>query len=132
MNKKKREPLQKELLQDQQNEIDAYYIYQSLAKRTKNKHNASILFSIASDEKNHYNILKEYTQKEITPNKLKIFFFIFLARFLGFTFAVNCVPAPPVTTRILVIDWWHASAGTLNVVCFHPIFWLLGCKIFEV
>lgn len=89
MIKKKREPLQKELLQDQQNEIDAYYIYQSLAKRTKNNHNASILFSIASDEKNHYNILKEYTQKEVTPNKLKIFFFIFLARFLGFTFALK-------------------------------------------
>lgn len=58
-------PLQKEILQDQQNEIDAFHIYSTLARKTGNTHNAKILSSIASDEKNHYNILKKYTKKEL-------------------------------------------------------------------
>ena len=32
----------------------------------------------------------------------------------------------------LVIDWWHALAGTLDVVYFHCVLELLGCKIFKV
>lgn len=77
------------MLQDQQNEIDAYHIYSRLSKKTKDDHNAKILQSIASDEINHYHILKGYTKKEITPSKGKIFLYVFLARFLGFTFALK-------------------------------------------
>lgn len=79
----------KELIHDQQNEIDAYHIYNTLSKKTKKSHNAKILQSIASDELRHYNILKEFTKKEINPNKIKIRFFVFLAWFLGFTFALK-------------------------------------------
>ena len=82
-------PLQKEILHDQQNEIDAFYIYSTLAGKTSNTHNAKILSSIASDEKNHYNILKNYTKKELNPKRLKIFLYIVLARVLGFTFALK-------------------------------------------
>lgn len=89
MAQSKRSALQKELLQDQQNEIDAYHIYSTLSQKTKKEHNANLLQSIASDEKRHYKLLKEYTNKELTPNKKKIFFFIFLARLLGFTFALK-------------------------------------------
>ena len=85
----KDQALYKELIQDQQNEIDAYHIYSSLAKKSKKNHNTEILHSIASDEKRHYNLLKQYTKKELKPKKLKILFFIFLARFLGFTFALK-------------------------------------------
>lgn len=81
--------LKKELIQDQQNEIDAYHIYSKLAKKTKNKHNSEILNSIASDEKRHYSIIKTYTKKELRPSSLKIFIYIWLARFLGFTFALK-------------------------------------------
>ena len=82
-------PLQKEILQDQQNEIDAYYIYSRLAKKTSNAHNAKILSSIASDEKNHYNLLKKYSRKDLKPNRLKIVLYVILARLLGFTFALK-------------------------------------------
>jgi len=82
-------PLQKELLQDQQNEIDAFHIYSTLAKKTGNTHNAKILSSIASDEQNHYNLINEYTKKELKPNRLKIFLYVILARLLGFTFALK-------------------------------------------
>lgn len=89
MNTHHSKAFQKELLQDQQNEIDAFHIYHRLAERTKNVHNKKILCSIASDEKNHYQILKGYTKKEITPSRIKIFWFVFLAWFLGFTFALK-------------------------------------------
>lgn len=82
-------PLIKELIQDQQNEIDAYHIYSRLAEKTKNKHNKKILKSISQDEKRHYNIIKEYTKKELKQSKLKVVIYVFLARFLGFTFALK-------------------------------------------
>ncbi|MBS3777921.1 MAG: VIT1/CCC1 transporter family protein [Candidatus Thermoplasmatota archaeon] len=82
-------PLQKELFQDQQNEIDAYHIYSTLANKTTKKHNKKILNSIAADEQNHYNLIKEYTKTDLKPNKKKIFFYIILARLLGFTFALK-------------------------------------------
>ena len=81
--------LQKELIQDQHNEIDAYHIYSKLAKKTRDTHNAKLLLSIASDENEHYKILKNYTKKELKPSKVKIFLFILLARLLGFTFALK-------------------------------------------
>lgn len=81
--------LEKELIQDQQNEIDAYHIYSRLSKKTKNKHNSEILRSIASDEKRHYNILKDYTKKELKPSFFKVFLYVFLARVFGFTFALK-------------------------------------------
>lgn len=82
-------PLQKEIFQDQQNEIDAYHIYSRLAKKTNNVHNAKILSSIASDEKNHYNLLKKYSKKDLKPNRLKIVLYVILARLFGFTFALK-------------------------------------------
>jgi vacuolar iron transporter family protein len=85
----KDQALYKELLQDQQNEIDAFHIYSSLAEKSKKNQNETILQSIATDEKRHYDLLKQYTKRELKPKKLKIFFFIFLSRLLGFTFALK-------------------------------------------
>ncbi|MBN2602927.1 MAG: VIT1/CCC1 transporter family protein [Candidatus Thermoplasmatota archaeon] len=81
--------LQKELIRDQHNEIDAYYIYSKLSTKTKDTHNAEILLSIALDEMEHYKIIKNYTKKEVKPSKVKIFLFILIARLLGFTFALK-------------------------------------------
>jgi VIT1/CCC1 family predicted Fe2+/Mn2+ transporter len=81
--------LQKELIQDQHNEIDAYYIYNKLAEKSKHTENAQILRSIATDEKEHYRILKKYTKQEVKPSKVKIFIFILLGRLFGLTFALK-------------------------------------------
>ncbi len=81
--------IRKELIRDQQNEIDAYHIYNTLGQKTKNTHNAEILRSIAADEQRHYNILRKYTEKDATPSKGKIYIYILLARLLGFTFALK-------------------------------------------
>lgn len=87
--KKASAALQKELMQDQQNEIDAYHIYSNLAEKTKKDHNKKILNDIAADEIRHYKTLKQYTKREIKPNRVKVFWYIALARLLGFTFSLK-------------------------------------------
>lgn len=81
--------LRKELIQDQQNEINAYHVYSKLSRKTKDAHNAKILSDIALDEINHYRLIRNYTKKELKPSKIKISFYVFLARLLGFTFALK-------------------------------------------
>lgn len=66
----------------QKNEITEYFIYQHLAKFTKEPHNKKILNTIAQDELKHYKFWMKYTQIEITPQQWKIYFFVFLAKTL--------------------------------------------------
>lgn len=73
----------------QKNEITEYHIYTSLAKRVKDEKNSKILAQIGEDEKRHYNILQNYTKSEIKPNKLKIFWYYWIARILGLTFGIK-------------------------------------------
>jgi VIT1/CCC1 family predicted Fe2+/Mn2+ transporter len=72
----------------QKTEITEHQVYLNLAKRMTGK-NAEILRKIADDELRHYNKWKEYTQKVIKPQRLKVFFFLLVARLLGLTFAVK-------------------------------------------
>ncbi len=81
--------LTKALLEMQEDEINSYLIYNTLAVKTKEEANKKILFNIAINEQEHYNKLKKYTQQDIKPNKLKVFFYTFLAQILGLTFALK-------------------------------------------
>lgn len=81
--------LKKKLLFVQKNEITEFYVYSYLARITKDKNNSEILLKIANDELAHYNFWKKYTNTEIRPNKLKIYFYNFVARFLGMTFSIK-------------------------------------------
>jgi VIT1/CCC1 family predicted Fe2+/Mn2+ transporter len=73
----------------QQNELNESLIYKNIAKTIKNKHNKDELLRLASEEEKHYEIWKNYTGKELKPQKIKIFFYTILAIVLGFTFAVK-------------------------------------------
>lgn len=73
----------------QQNEINEYYIYKRLAKRIKDSNNASVLDRIGEEEKLHYETLKKYTQKEISPNWLKIRWYYYISRIFGITFGIK-------------------------------------------
>lgn len=73
----------------QKDEITGWHIYNRLAKIEKEKSNSGILEKIAADELVHYNILKKYTGRDVKPLKLKILFFIFLARTAGLTFSLK-------------------------------------------
>lgn len=73
----------------QRNEITESILYERLASIEKDANNSKTLKLIAAEEKSHYNILKKYTGKEVSPNYKRIARFYFLARTLGITFAIK-------------------------------------------
>ncbi len=73
----------------QRNEASEHIIYQRLAKMTKNHHNHATLNRIAADELRHYPVYKDYTHREVPPSRLKIWWYLFLARVFGVTFSIK-------------------------------------------
>ena len=78
-----------DLIRMQKGEITEHIIYSRLAQRTQDPHNRSILQQIAKDELRHYGILKSVTKKDFQPNLLKVLWYSFLAKTLGFAFALK-------------------------------------------
>jgi VIT1/CCC1 family predicted Fe2+/Mn2+ transporter len=77
------------LLRAQKDEADGHLIYLNLADKQKSPENKQTLLDIASEESNHYHILKQYTQKDVKPDKLKIQVYDLLFLIFGITFAVK-------------------------------------------
>jgi len=73
----------------QQSELTESVIYEEIAKFAKGDENKETLCRLAREEKAHYEIWKTYTDIEMKPNKLKVFWYKLMARILGFTFAVK-------------------------------------------
>ena len=76
------------LLRFQKNEITEYYVYKSLSEKFSGN-NKKILEIISEDELAHYNLWKNYTNINISPNKFKIWWHIFLSKLFGVTFALK-------------------------------------------
>jgi VIT1/CCC1 family predicted Fe2+/Mn2+ transporter len=73
----------------QADEINSYLIYKNLADKIKEPENKTILNNIADNEKEHYEKLKKYTNIDIKPSKIKVYFYTFLAQILGLTFSLK-------------------------------------------
>ena len=73
----------------QQNELTESVIYEQIAKFAKGEQNKATLRRLAAEERAHYEIWKNYTGIEMKPQKGKVFKFKWIARILGFTFAVK-------------------------------------------
>lgn len=81
--------MKKLLLHVQRDEAESLAIYTNLAKRETNKKNKKILETIASDEAEHYEMLKKITKQDIKPRKYRTFFYISISRVLGLTFGLK-------------------------------------------
>lgn len=81
--------LKKQLLVYQQNEITEYHIYRRLANTQKSGQNRDILFDIAEDEVKHAEQWQEYTRQKMKPNRLKVLFYVIVAKLLGITFSIK-------------------------------------------
>ncbi len=77
------------LLTSQKNEITEYYIYQNIAKRTKDEHNKKVLYKIAKEEKAHYDYFKKFTKRDVSPSKFKIYYYTIICLLFGLTFGVK-------------------------------------------
>ncbi|MBB6481199.1 VIT1/CCC1 transporter family protein [Spirochaeta isovalerica] len=81
--------LEKIILREQQNEINAYYIYGKLAEGLDDAHNKAILEKISNDEYKHYKYFNKRTGVELRPNKLFVGFTIFICKIFGLTFGLK-------------------------------------------
>ena len=73
----------------QQNELTESVIYEKIARFAKGEENRQTLLRLSREERAHYEIWKKYTGMEMKPEKAKVLKYTFLARILGFTFAVK-------------------------------------------
>jgi VIT1/CCC1 family predicted Fe2+/Mn2+ transporter len=73
----------------QQNEITEYHIYSKLARVIPNKQNADVLERIAADERRHHDFWKDYTRRETSAKRWKIFFYFWISRIFGLTFGIK-------------------------------------------
>lgn len=77
------------MLAFQQDEINSAAIYARFAKCSRDNRNCEILDQIAQDEAHHAAIWKRYTNKDLRPNKLKVWWYRFLMSVLGYTFVTK-------------------------------------------
>ena len=73
----------------QQNELTESVIYEKIAAFAKGGENRRTLLRLAREEKAHYQIWKQYSGQEMKPETWKVLKYTFIARTLGFTFAVK-------------------------------------------
>ena len=73
----------------QHNELTESVIYEKIAKFAKGEENKKTLLRLSREEYAHYEIWKRYTGEEMKPDKGKIFWYTWMARIFGFTFAVK-------------------------------------------
>jgi VIT1/CCC1 family predicted Fe2+/Mn2+ transporter len=79
----------KQLLAAQLNEITEHHIYMRIAASLPQEDNRKILEHIGADELRHYNEWKKYTGQDVSPRWSLVWFYIIIARVLGFTFGMK-------------------------------------------
>jgi VIT1/CCC1 family predicted Fe2+/Mn2+ transporter len=77
------------ILTAQRSEITEHLIYDRLSRSIRDAHNKEILQHISSDELKHYDFWREYTQKDVKPDKLKIWKYFLISRVFGITFGLK-------------------------------------------
>lgn len=83
------ETVRNKVLEFQKSEITEHHIYKRIAKRIKSEENAKIINQIAEDELRHYNGWKEYTNEEVQPRWVVVWFYYFVNIVFGFTFGIK-------------------------------------------
>jgi len=85
--------IKEKLITFQKNEITEHYIYARLAKIEKSPANKRVLQRISREEKRHYSIWKKFSGQEVSPDRLKIIWYVFIARIFGVTFGIKLMEA---------------------------------------
>ena len=73
----------------QQNERTESEVYKKIARFAKGEENKKALERLSAEEFAHHEIWKKYTGIDMKPQKAKVFKYTWIARILGFTFAVK-------------------------------------------
>jgi VIT1/CCC1 family predicted Fe2+/Mn2+ transporter len=81
--------LKKRTIKVQQQEITGGVIYRAFSTRVKDQSIKNLLERISRDEFRHYEFWKKITCKEVSYNKIKVFFYILILRIFGLTFGIK-------------------------------------------
>jgi VIT1/CCC1 family predicted Fe2+/Mn2+ transporter len=73
----------------QKGEITEYHIYRRLAVLVTDPHNRSVVEKMADEEYGHYSFWKQYTGRDVGPDKAKVEFYYFISRLFGLTFGIK-------------------------------------------
>ena len=79
----------REILVVQKNEITEHHIYKNLSGKVNGIKSRRILSQIADDEMRHYNVWKNYTRKDVGPDRLKVWLYTLVSMLFGFTFGLK-------------------------------------------
>ncbi len=80
---------QKELRRAQKNEITEHSIYKKLAGMVAHSPNRKVLLGLAREEMKHYNVIKSLTKRDAEANRIKVFWYVLLARVFGAVFSLR-------------------------------------------
>jgi len=80
---------EKKVLVYQKFEISEYYLYKKISKKMKNQNNKEIIERIADDEKRHYEFLRKYTEKDVSPDRFFIFLYYLIVVVFGTVFGLK-------------------------------------------
>jgi VIT1/CCC1 family predicted Fe2+/Mn2+ transporter len=73
----------------QRDELTEHHIYARLARTVRSPENRAILERIATDELRHSRYWESLTGQKVSPDWLQVWFYTFVGRILGITFAVK-------------------------------------------
>ncbi|MEM2913710.1 MAG: VIT1/CCC1 transporter family protein [Candidatus Bathyarchaeia archaeon] len=80
---------EKAILTAQKNEITEHFIYEKLARSIKDAHNQEVLRRISKDELKHYEFWKEYTYKDVKPDRFNVWKYFLISKIFGITFGIK-------------------------------------------
>lgn len=86
-----------DFLRFQRNEITESIVYNKLASIEKNEANRLVMMQISLEERQHYEVIKRYTGKDVEPDKGQIIKYCWLARLFGITFAIKLMESSEVS-----------------------------------
>ncbi|MBS7649254.1 MAG: VIT1/CCC1 transporter family protein [Candidatus Bathyarchaeia archaeon] len=81
--------VEKTILSAQKNEITEHFIYEKISRSVKDPNNKDILKRISEDELKHYEFWKNYTHKDISPDRLMIWKYFLISKIFGLTFGIK-------------------------------------------
>jgi VIT1/CCC1 family predicted Fe2+/Mn2+ transporter len=111
--------MEKEILQKillaQKREITEYNVYLKLSKISP-KEQSKILYEIAEQEKRHYEILRAISGQDVSYSKIKIFFYVLLAKILGLNFTLQLMERDEETAVDLYKSFAKKEASILQII----------------
>lgn len=87
--KSEQEKIDEQIIEAQRLELTEHLIYKSLVDVMKREEDRKVLKKIADEEYQHFLFWKKMSGKEVSPYRLKIFFYVWMSRIFGFNFGLR-------------------------------------------